>query len=127
MYPLRPALSCSYKLLTLRGRRLSSSCALKAKKCVITGASRGIGLAIARRLAFEGADTTLIGRDEETLRKAVESVKGASRGIGNHVARVGDVAQREFWEKLVRELVSDIRDNVRLHNVYMYQPNLVIN
>ncbi|KAH0565418.1 hypothetical protein GP486_001194 [Trichoglossum hirsutum] len=111
MYTVRPTLSSPYKLLLgLRAQRFSStsSHALTGKKCVITGGSRGIGLAIARRFACEGADTTLIGRDENTLQRAVESVKSACGGVGNHVARVGDVARREFWEELRRESVRSV-------------------
>jgi NAD(P)-dependent dehydrogenase (short-subunit alcohol dehydrogenase family) len=111
MYTVRPNLSTPYKLLlALRAQRLSSTNrhTLKGKKSVITGASRGIGLAIARRFACEGADTILIGRDENTLQKAVENVKSGCGGVGSHVARVGNVSQRQFWEGLQRELVSFI-------------------
>jgi FlaA1/EpsC-like NDP-sugar epimerase len=101
----------SRKLLALRLRHLSSCAsgheAVNGKKCVITGASRGIGLAIARRFACEGADTVLVGRDKNTLQKAVEQVNSESKGRGSHVARIGDVAQRQFWEDLQGELVSD--------------------
>lgn len=56
-YPsiLHPAMSA---LLPLRGRH-----------CLITGASGGIGAAIARRFAAEGALVTLTGRNESKLRR----------------------------------------------------------
>jgi NAD(P)-dependent dehydrogenase (short-subunit alcohol dehydrogenase family) len=107
--------SSSSKLLALHPRHSSSHAsdrtAIQGKKCVVTGASRGIGLAIARRFAYEGADTVLVGRDSATLQKAVEQVKSECEGRGSHIARAGDVAQRQFWEDLQRELVSDIRYN----------------
>jgi NAD(P)-dependent dehydrogenase (short-subunit alcohol dehydrogenase family) len=37
---------------------------------LITGGSRGIGLATARRFSEQGTMTALLGRDEETLRSA---------------------------------------------------------
>ncbi|GAB3231320.1 SDR family oxidoreductase [Glycomyces halotolerans] len=41
---------------------------------IITGASRGIGLAIARRLVSEGASVVITGRDRDTLNEAVASL-----------------------------------------------------
>ncbi|MEV0647133.1 SDR family oxidoreductase [Phytomonospora sp. NPDC050363] len=45
---------------------------------LITGASRGIGLAIARRLVAEGGSVVITGRDEETLREAVAGLGEAN-------------------------------------------------
>ncbi|HEX9159080.1 MAG TPA: SDR family oxidoreductase [Rhizomicrobium sp.] len=43
--------------------------ALSGRRAIITGASRGIGAAIAARLADAGAKTVLIGRDAHALRE----------------------------------------------------------
>lgn len=43
---------------------------LAGKAVVVTGASRGIGLAIARRFAAEGADLAICARDPEALERA---------------------------------------------------------
>jgi NAD(P)-dependent dehydrogenase (short-subunit alcohol dehydrogenase family) len=43
---------------------------LTGKRAVVTGASRGIGLAVARALVAEGADVALIARDRERLEAA---------------------------------------------------------
>ena len=61
--------------------------ALAGRHAVVTGASRGIGAAIARRLATHGAALTLLGRD----RAAMESV-AASLGGTRSVVVVADVA-----------------------------------
>ncbi len=50
---------------------------LSGKRAVVTGASRGIGLATARALAAEGARVALVARDLEALRAAADVVEGA--------------------------------------------------
>jgi short-subunit dehydrogenase len=42
---------------------------LRGKHAVVTGASRGIGAAIASTLARQGADVTLMSRNEARLRE----------------------------------------------------------
>jgi 3-oxoacyl-[acyl-carrier protein] reductase len=46
------------------------------RTAIVTGASRGIGLAIARRLVEEGARVVLTARKEEALREAVTGLGG---------------------------------------------------
>jgi 3-oxoacyl-[acyl-carrier protein] reductase len=49
---------------------------LNDKVCVVTGASRGIGLETGRRLCAEGARVLFVGRDEEALAMAAEGCSG---------------------------------------------------
>ncbi|HYC02227.1 MAG TPA: SDR family NAD(P)-dependent oxidoreductase [Azospirillaceae bacterium] len=58
---------------------------LGGKHALITGGSRGIGLAIAEALAGAGARVTILGRTEESLRAAAERI-----GAGWTVADVTD-------------------------------------
>ncbi len=55
---------------------------LKGKHCIITGASRGIGKAIAFRLATAGAQLHLLGRNAETLDK----VRVEAKNVTHHVS-----------------------------------------
>ncbi len=50
---------------------------LRERACIVTGASRGIGLAVARRLSAEGARVLLLGRGEAALRAAASQCVGA--------------------------------------------------
>jgi 3-oxoacyl-[acyl-carrier protein] reductase len=52
------------------------------KTALITGASRGIGLGIARRLVAEGARVCVTARTEETLADAVAQLGGPRHAIG---------------------------------------------
>ena len=48
--------------------------ALTGKTALVTGASRGIGAAIAHELAKEGVNLCLVARDEEKLREVAASI-----------------------------------------------------
>ncbi len=50
---------------------------LEGKICVVTGASRGIGLETSRRLCREGAAVLLVARGEAELRRAAETCAAA--------------------------------------------------
>jgi NAD(P)-dependent dehydrogenase (short-subunit alcohol dehydrogenase family) len=49
---------------------------------LVTGASRGIGLAIAQRLVDDGARVVITARGQETLDAAVEQLGGSAHAIG---------------------------------------------
>ncbi|HEX3431106.1 MAG TPA: SDR family NAD(P)-dependent oxidoreductase [Rhizomicrobium sp.] len=82
---------------------------LAGRRAVITGASRGIGAAIALRLAEAGAETILIGRDAEALAGQTARIPNATSAICD----VTDAAQVEkvFAETLARSAVDILVNN----------------
>ena len=51
---------------------------LDGKLCVVTGASRGIGLEVGRSLCAEGGQVLFVGRDAEALVEAAEGCGGST-------------------------------------------------
>lgn len=75
------------------------------KHAIITGGSRGIGLAIARRLASEGASITLVGRDEARLMAALKQLPPRGPNTeGEHKYHAFDVSEMQGWSGLMKNI-----------------------
>jgi len=66
---------------------------LEGKVAVVTGASRGIGLAVAERLVAEGARVCITARKQEALNEAVVALGGPDHAIA--VAGAADDTQHQ--------------------------------
>jgi NAD(P)-dependent dehydrogenase (short-subunit alcohol dehydrogenase family) len=73
---------------------------LAGRRALVTGAGRGIGAAIAQRLADEGATLTLLGRRREALQQLAETLPATARAR----VLVCDVADAQAVARAWREL-----------------------
>ena len=89
--------------MTLTSEQLAAS--LSGKKAIVTGASRGIGRAIAEDFARAGADVAVIARDEERLAE-VASVIQSHGQIG--VVAVADVMDPEVFRGALAAAVESL-------------------
>jgi len=76
---------------------------LNGKVVIVTGASRGIGRAIARQLAHDGAAVLLAARDSAALTGVVGEIEGEG---GRAVACAFDLRERDAQNELVRAAVQ---------------------
>lgn len=65
---------------------------LAGRNCIVTGASRGIGRAIAHGLAREGANVAICGRDPVVLQEAAASLQGTGVRVFAEPCDVADAA-----------------------------------
>jgi NAD(P)-dependent dehydrogenase (short-subunit alcohol dehydrogenase family) len=86
---------------------------LAGKSCIVTGASRGIGLETARQLCAEGADVLLVARSEEKVRAATVECAGAG---GRAEALACDVTDADAGERMARAAAEHFGPAVVLVN-----------
>ena len=79
---------------------------LKSKTAVVTGASIGIGRAIAKGLALEGVRVVAVARRKDLLEKLVQEVKAA--GGADVIAVEQDIMQEDAAKKLVAAAVAAV-------------------
>lgn len=73
---------------------------MTGQTAVVTGSSRGIGLAIAHALADAGANVVVSSRKADACDAAVEQIKAAG---GNAVAVPANISRREELENLIEQ------------------------
>ncbi|MFF8375823.1 SDR family oxidoreductase [Streptomyces sp. NPDC015661] len=69
---------------------------------IITGASRGLGLAVAERLVAEGAKVVITGRKPDVLAEAVASLGGPDHALGI----AGHAADTEHQDEVIAQAIA---------------------
>jgi NAD(P)-dependent dehydrogenase (short-subunit alcohol dehydrogenase family) len=79
---------------------------LQGRRAIVVGGSLGIGKAIARELALEGADVALVARRQELLDKAAQELAGES---GRRVlALSADATRRDQVDAVVARAAAEL-------------------
>jgi NAD(P)-dependent dehydrogenase (short-subunit alcohol dehydrogenase family) len=97
---------------------------LKGKGAVITGGTIGIGAAIGRLFAHEGARVALIGRDGV---RGEETCKGIRSDGGDCKFYVADVSKADQVEKVAKQILKDFAVvDILVNNAGIWRPGRVI-
>ena len=70
---------------------------LTGKKALVTGSTRGIGLAIAERLALEGADVAICARSGDAVENVVKALESKGTKAWGRSVDVKDTAALRSW------------------------------
>ncbi len=104
---------------TLLLRRRPDRYSLKNKTVVITGGSRGLGLAMAREFAREGAQLALLARDAEELRRAAADLLRFEAKVSTWICDVKDSPQ-------VERTISSIADRYERIDVVVNNAGIML-
>jgi len=110
--------------LTQRISTNASKFRLRGQVALITGATRGIGLAVAHALAAEGCNLILTARDESALSRAGRELKSAKIQILTHSCDVRDPHSVDALFRTARQKFN--RLDILINNAGIAHANLPI-
>ena len=110
--------------MTQRTATNASKSRLRGHVALVTGATRGIGLAIAHALAVEGCNLILSGRDESALSRAGRELKSAKIQILTHSCDVRDPHSVDGLFRASRQKFN--RLDILINNAGIAHPNLPV-
>ena len=88
---------------SLRKKKVQHHSGLRGQVALITGATRGIGLAIARTLAQQGCNLVVTGRDEAALKRVSRELSGSKIRVITQACDVRDPQSVELLFDSVRK------------------------
>jgi 2-hydroxycyclohexanecarboxyl-CoA dehydrogenase len=88
------------------------------KVAIVTGGGRGIGKAIAVRLAQEGAKVMIVDKNPDTLKDTIEGIK---KDGGQATAIVADMTKKEDVSRMVQTTMEQLgRIDILVNNVGLF-------
>ena len=88
---------------------------IRGKRVLITGGSKGIGAAIAKDFADEGAKVSIVSRNEDRSKQKIGEIGGESKG---HEYIVSDLRDGGEPTRVVKELIAKHKKiDVVVHNI----------
>lgn len=102
-----------------------SAGALRGQTALVTGATRGIGLAIARALALQGCNLVVAGRDESVLRRVGRELASAQIRLLAQPCDIRDPQSVDDLFRFVRRYFK--RLDILVNNAGIGQPHLPVN
>ncbi|WP_025716357.1 SDR family NAD(P)-dependent oxidoreductase [Paenibacillus sp. 1-18] len=91
---------------------------LKGKRALVTGSSSGLGMAMAKMLASEGADVIVHGRDEARTYSVVESIR---LNGGSAVAALGDLTTDTGADAVASVVLAGGSVHILVNNAGFYR------
>ena len=100
-----------------------TSQSLRGRSAIVTGASQGLGLAIARAFAAAGASLVICARDQRALDAARDDIAGVAADGSLVVATKADVSREEDVRRLTAEAFAAFgRVHILVNNAGVYGP-----
>ena len=96
---------------------------LSGRKALITGASQGLGLEIARQFVAQGADVMLCARNHAVLDAALATLHSHAKPSQRVLGHAADIAKAEDVEALVGQTLSRLGGcDILVNNAGVYGP-----
>ena len=102
------------KITTFYRRFDFMNLSLEGKYAIVCGSTQGIGLAIAEELAMMGANCTLIARNEEALKSAVQRLDIALRQQHNYL--IADFTRPDELRNIIGEHMQKYPAHILINN-----------